>query len=316
LSGRGILIITVTLNAAVDKTYRVENFALDRVHRPSDEKTVAGGKGINVSRVLKELGQKTLAMGFVGGSNGRIITSGLDHEKIGHDFVQVKGESRLCIAVVDPVNRTQTEVNENGPSIRPDELADLKHRISKQIRQAEYLVLSGSAPPGVPEDFYADLIEMARASGVKTVLDASNDHLRWGVRALPYMVKPNEAELSVLMGRELLTLEEIISAAKELAGTGIPVVVVSLGRAGGIITDGGRVWHARPPEIQFVSAVGSGDSMVAAVLNALISGADLLEALRIGTAAGAANATAYGAGFVKKDEIDQMAQGVVTEELS
>lgn len=309
------LIVTVTLNAAVDKTYRVENFGLDRVHRPSEEKTVAGGKGINVARVLKELGQEPLATGYVGGANGRIITSGLHSESIPYDFISVNGESRLCIAVVDPINRTQTEVNEIGPAVGPDELGELRRKLAELVHGADYLVISGSAPPGVPDDFYAEAIGIARTAGVKTVLDASGDHLRQGVKAMPFMVKPNEAELSALVGRELLTFEEIIGAAKDLAQTGIPIVVVSLGRSGGIITDGRRAWQAKPPEIEFVSAVGSGDAMVAATLDAFIRGADLPECLRVGTAAGAANASTYGAGFVTKDQIWRLLEGVVVEEL-
>lgn len=309
------MIVTVTLNAAVDKTYKVENFALDRVHRPSEEITVAGGKGINVARVLKELGQKPVATGFVGGANGRIITLGLDDEGILHEFVQVHGESRLCIAVVDPTNGTQTEVNENGPGVNENELGELRRRLSKLLRKADYLVLSGSAPPGVPDDFYAEAIGMAHSAGIRTVLDASGNHLQHGIKAMPFMVKPNEVELSAIVGRELLTLEEIINAAKDLAGTGIPVVVVSLGRSGGIITDGERVWHARPPEIKFISAVGSGDAMVAAIIDGIIHNLDLPDCLRIGTAAGAGNAASYGAGFVKKEQIDRLLDGVVVEEL-
>lgn len=309
------LIVTVTLNAAVDKTYRVENFGLDKVHRPSEEKTVAGGKGINVARVLKELGHNPIATGFVGGSNGKIITSGLEHEGIPYRFVEVDGESRLCIAVVDPINRTQTEVNETGPVVGQEDLEKLQATLQELLTGASYLVLSGSGPPGVPIDFYAWAIDLANSAGVRCVLDASGEHLRQGIKVKPYMVKPNEAEMSALIGRELLTFEEIIEAAKDVARSGIPVVVVSLGRSGGIITDGWRVWQARAPEIEFVSAVGSGDAMVAAVLDSLIKGNDLPESLKAGTAAGAANASTYGAGFVSKEQMARLYEEVVIEEV-
>lgn len=300
------MIITVTLNAVVDKTYTVENFTLDRVHRPSAERRTAGGKGINVARVLTTLGQEVVATGFVGGHNGDLITSALDLGGIEHDFVQTRGETRFCIAVVDPVNKTQTEVNENGPDIGPDEVEALRERISSLLPQATHLVLAGSVPPGVPDDFYAWAVREAKAAGVQTVLDASGEQLRLGVEALPYMVKPNVVELSALVGEDLYTIEDILQAAKNLVGIGIRLIVVSMGRAGAVVTNGEDTWHAKPPEIEFVSAVGSGDSLVAAFIDALIRGEELPEALRAGTAAGAADAMSYGAGFCTAQSINAL----------
>ena len=309
------MIITVTLNAAVDKTYTVENFTLDRVHRPSAQKSVAGGKGINVGRVLHTLGQSVIATGFVGGYNGGLITSGLESEGIAHDFVQTDGESRICIAIVDPVNRTQTEVNENGPEVGLEEVDALHSKIESLLPRASHLVLSGSAPPGVPADFYARVIESARAADVLTVLDSSGEHFRLGVTALPNMVKPNVAELSGYMGAELYTIEEILQGAMGLTKLGIRLVVVSMGRAGALATDGEAAWQAAPPEIDFVSAVGSGDALVAAFLDALTRGAEVPEALRAGTAAGAANAMVYGAGFCSAESIEALKPGVQVTRL-
>jgi len=297
------VIITVTLNTAIDKTYRVENFVLDRVHRPSEERSTAGGKGINVARVLKELGREPLATGFVGGCNGEKIVEGLDSEGIPHDFVTIAEESRVCIAIVDPATGTQTEVNENGPNVTPEEWQALRAKVESLLPKAEFLVLSGHAPPGAPDGFYADLIELGRSQAVKTVLDANGAQLKEGIAAGPYMVKPNVRELSSLRGRELLTLEEILHAAKALVAAGTSIVIVTMGRAGCVATDGKRAWQATPPEIPFASAVGSGDALVAACLDAMLSGLDILEAIRAGTAAGAANAMTFGAGFVTKESI-------------
>ena len=304
------MIVTVTLNAAIDKTYTVESFGLDRVHRPSAERSVAGGKGINVARVLKELGQEALATGFVGGTNGDQILRGLDAEGLLHDFVRTAGESRLCIAVVDPAKGTQTEVNENGPEVSESEVEALRRKLQELTPKAEYLVLSGSTPPGVPSDLYADVIAFAKERGVKAVLDTSGNPLSRGVTAGPFMAKPNIRELSALKGRELLTLEEILGAARSLLGSGIEIVVVSMGRSGAIAADGRESWQATPPEIEFVSAVGSGDALVAGFLDSLIRGRGLSEALRWGTAAGAANATICGAGFCRKEDIERLAGGV------
>lgn len=304
------MIITVTLNAVVDKTYTVENYTLDRVHRPSGEKRTAGGKGINVARVLRTLGRDVVATGFVGGHNGELIISDLDREGITHEFVQTRVESRFCIAVVDPVNHTQTEVNESGPTVGPDEIEALRAKIESLLPSASHIVLSGSAPPGVPNGFYAWAIEAAKAAGVQSILDASGEPLRLGVTALPYMVKPNVVELSAYVERELYTVEDILEAANGLARSGIKFVVVSMGKSGAIVTDGSEAWHATPPEIDFVSAVGSGDSFVAAFVDALVSGNDMQDALVAGTAAGASDAMIAGSGFCTVQSIESLKPGV------
>jgi len=309
------MIVTVTLNTALDKTYTVENFVLDRVHRPTETKATAGGKGINVARVLKEFGRDVLATGFVGGCNGDKVIAGLDQEGINHDFVRIAGESRICVAVVDLANGTQTEVNENGPEVQPEELRALKSKVESLMPSAEWLVLSGNAPPGAPADFYAELIEIARRCDVRTALDASGLHLQEGVAAGPFIVKPNVAELSALVGRELLTLEEMLEAARSLIHMGVNIVIVSMGRAGCVATDGNRSWQAAPPEIPFVSAVGSGDALLAAVIDSLLSGSDVPEAVRHGVAAGAANAMTYGAGFCAKHSIMTLKDKVIVTEV-
>jgi len=305
------MVVTLTLNAAVDKTYTVENFALDRVHRPSSQKSVAGGKGINVARVLKELGRDVLATGFAGGCNGNFILAGLDEEGLKHDFVRTAGESRICIAVVDPVNGTQTEVNEAGAEVTFDEVRQLREKLSALMAEAEYLVLSGSAPPGVPDGFYSDVIQEAKSRGVRTVLDSSGNNLRLGAQAGPFMLKPNSAELSALVGRDLLTLEEMLRAAKDMTRLGIELVAVSMGRAGALATDGTRSYKASPPDIEFVSAVGSGDSFVAGFVHSIMDGGSLDKALRLATAAGAANAATIGAGFCRREQIEDLAAAVV-----
>lgn len=312
------MILTVTLNAAVDKTYRVENFALDRVHRPSEWRVAAGGKGINVARVFHTLGGNVVATGFLGGHNGRQIRESLLQEGIPAEFVQTQGESRLCIAIVDPIASTQTEINEPGPNIRPEEVAAFRSIFSRLIEEYRfcYIVLSGSLPPGVPVTIYADLIHMARAQNVPCVLDASGEALRHGLEAHPWMVKPNRFELAALCDRESLTSSEIISFARKLAGTGAEIVAVTLGREGCICAAAGSIWMAKPTPIRFVSAVGSGDAFVGAFVWALEQGGEIPEALRLGVGAGSANAEVYGAGFCSAEHIHKNAAGVTLERLT
>lgn len=301
---------TVTPNAGIDKTYTVEGFGLDRVHRPSDCITVPGGKGINVARVLKTLGRSATATGFLGGATGDAVARGLDAEGIAHDFVRIEGESRLCIAVMDPTTGTQTEINENGPEVTAHDVERALDKMRHLAQGKEYVVLCGSCPPGVPTSFYGDIIRIAQKAGARAVLDTSGEHLREAIKLSPYMVKPNVTELSQLAGRELVTLEEITRAAKGLRQYGVEISAVTIGRSGALLTDGKQVWKATPPTIPFASAVGSGDAFVAGFLDSLLGNQCLEEALAWATAAGAANATTYGAGFCSKDSIIEIREGV------
>ncbi|NLN77077.1 MAG: 1-phosphofructokinase [Armatimonadetes bacterium] len=309
------MILTVTPNASIDKTYVVDGFGIDRIHRPSTITSSPGGKGINVLRVFQELGGSGCATGFIGGRVGDTITEGLDALGIEHRMVRVNKESRLCIKVLDPSSGTQTELNETGPDIDAHEVELLSKRIESMLNGVDWLVLSGNVPPGVPVSFYGDMIRLAKSRGVKTVLDASDEQLIEGVAAGPFMVKPNVHELSHLADQELVTIEEICSAAKSLKQYGINIVSVTVGRSGAMVTDGTHAWQATPPQIDFASAVGSGDSFVAGFLYELSSGGTLADALALGTAAGAANATTYDAGSCSKSSIMDIRRGVVLSDL-
>lgn len=310
------MILTVTLNSAVDKTYTVENFGVDRVHRPSSWRITAGGKGINVARVYNELGGEALATGFVGGHNGEHIIEGLVRENIGHDLVRIQGESRVCVAILDPVHRTQTELNEVGPEVSPRELQAFLSKYEALVPGMEYVVMSGSTPPGVHEGIYAELIDIAKRHGVKTVLDSSGAALAEGLKAKPCIAKPNIHELSDVVGRQLATIEETAEVAQKLSGGDVEIVIVTLGRDGCLACARGETWWARPPEIEFLSAVGSGDALAAAFVFVLAQGGSIEEAVRLGTAAGAANATTFGAGYCKRDEILPLAEKVEVVQLS
>jgi 1-phosphofructokinase family hexose kinase len=314
------LILTVTPNAAVDKTYRVEGFCLDRVHRPSQAHTVAGGKGVNVARVYRTLGGAAVATGFLGGINGRIVTRALAQEGMEEAFVRVRGESRLCIAVVDPQRGTQTEINERGPEVSPRAVRALRKRIALLLSQQsfDFVVLSGSLPPCVPDTLYAELIAIARQAATPAVLDASGAALREGLRARPWMVKPNRDELESLFGRPLRDRSDTLEAARRLRADGIGIVAATRGAEGALLVTEKGVWEATPPPIAFVSAVASGDSFVAAFLWAWTRGArpgDAESALRLATGAGAANAAVVGAGFCTRDSIYTLAEQVQREEM-
>ncbi|GBC95066.1 Tagatose-6-phosphate kinase [bacterium HR16] len=306
-------VLTVTLNAAVDKTYRVEGCCLDRVFRVEAGRVVAGGKGINVARVLHTLGVPVVATGFLGGHNGAFILDSLQQEGIPGDFVWTQGESRVCLAIIDPVAGTQTELNEIGPVIHPEEVWALEQKLAQLLPQFAYVTLSGSAPPGVPADFHARVIRLGHKAGVKVVLDSSGDLLKHGVEAVPWMVKPNRAELAAIFGREPADVDEAAQMARQLLGKGIEAVVVTLGKQGAVWVSAEGEWFASPPEVEFVSAVGSGDSMLAAMLYAVVQEMSPPDVLRWGVAAGAANAAVFGAGFCTKEQIEALVPKVVVK---
>lgn len=309
------MILTVTLNAAVDKTYTVENFTIDRVHRPSSWRIVAGGKGINVARVYRELGGEALATGFLGGHNGDFVRESLKAEGMPYDMVETAGESRVCIAILDPASRTQTELNEVGPVISQEEVDRLKLKYESLVPGMEYAVLSGSAPPGVPDGIYRELIEIAKHYGVPSVLDTSGQALVEGLTALPRITKPNVHELSAAVGRPISTIEEAADAAREINARGVEIVAVTLGRDGALVSTSDSIYRAKPPEIQFVSAVGSGDAFVAAFVYTCVTGGSVEDALRLATGAGAANAMTFGAGFCSRDDILRLANEVEVQPL-
>lgn len=310
------LIVTVTLNTAVDKTYTIPAFTLDRVHRPTDWRIVPGGKGINVSRVLRTLGLDTLALGFAGGHNGGYIREGLVAEGIPHELVSTREESRVCITVIDPDNGTQTEINENGPTISQSEFWEFDSLLKSHLAGAEALVLSGSIPPGIPDDVYARWITAAREAGVWVLLDSSGAAMSSGMKACPDAAKPNRREFAELIGEDPFTADEIAERAGRFVDDGIDTMLVSMGRAGALGLTREEGFVSRSPDIDFVSAVGSGDAFVAGFLFARHHGYALGEALRYGTAAGAANAMSYGAGFCSGECIRTLAQQVEIQRIT
>jgi 1-phosphofructokinase family hexose kinase len=310
-----IVILTVTPNAAVDKTFQVEGFCLDRVHRPAAAFTVAGGKGINVARVYQTLGGQAIATGLLGGGQGRIVAAALAAENLANQFVPCEGETRLCIAIVDPLTGTQTEINESGPLVSTRSVSLLLRRVQSLLSQQEldFVVMSGSLPPGAPDSLYAELIALANAAGVRAVLDSSGGALREGLAAQPWMVKPNRAELEAVASAPIGGTADALAQARRVHDRGIAVVAVTLGAEGAILVTELGALVARPPAIRFVSAVASGDAFLAAFLWEWTYGtaaADPASALKAAVGAGAANASEIGAGFCSRESIAAMAEGV------
>ena len=196
------MIITVTLNAAIDKSLSVPNFRLGRRHRTVEQMTMPGGKGVNVARTLKTLGAPVIATGLAGGPTGTRIVEQLTQESILNDFVRIGEESRTNMAVYDPTNGQQTEINERGPAVTAQEVELFRDKLLYLARGADMVIFAGSLPRGIDASIYADLIRDVRNVGVATVIDTDGDPLRHAVRAEPDVISPNVLEAEELVGHE------------------------------------------------------------------------------------------------------------------
>jgi tagatose 6-phosphate kinase len=297
------MITTVTLNAAIDKTYYVAHFIRGESHRTTRMYAEAGGKGINVARTLMQLGERPMTTGFLGGSNGAFISKELQRLGIPHDFVEVNEESRLCLNIIDEAQFSTTEVLESGPTISASELEQIKIKISRLAKQSEIVSFSGSVPKGVSSTIYAELIEIAQKEGARVFLDTSGEALQKGICSLPFFIKPNEKEITDLTGRQAETEEELIQSIGALMEKGITCVTVSLGEQGSITGFEGRIYRAKAPQLQVVNTVGCGDAFVAGMLSGFYRKASIEDCLRLATAAGSANALSNQAGYVRMADV-------------
>jgi len=304
------MIITVTLNAAIDKSISVPNIMLGRRHRTVEQRSVAGGKGVNVARILKALDQPVIATGFAGGPTGTRIVDDLTDAAILNDFVRIREESRTNLAVLDPTTGVQTEINERGPEIDARELELFRDKLLYLARGAAIVVIAGSLPPGVPTDIYASLITELKKLGVVTVLDTDGEPLELGTRAGPALIFPNVMEAEELVGHEFADEEDRLRAADALVemGTRDAIITVgdgcvaSLGSVDGVRT----VYRARIEPRAQVAGVGSGDAFLAGYVAALYSGRAAKDRLAFAVACGAESTQHLGAGVVDRREVDRL----------
>jgi tagatose 6-phosphate kinase len=312
------VIVTVTLNAAIDRTLTVPNFQPGYRHRASQALTLAGGKGINVARALKRLDVPVVATGLAGGRTGVRVVEELTAEAILNDFVRIGDESRTSTAVVDPMVGSHTEINEWGPSVAPEELEMLLDKLQYLAAGADAVVFAGSLPRDVDESFYADAIRLLNRRQVRTVLDSEGESLRRGIEAEPWLVSPNQHEAEGLVGQELSDEEDFLMALDTIAELGARNVLITREEGCfGLTRDERppRRYHAAAPSVEAISTVGSGDVLLAAFLAARLSERPFEDALRAAVAAGTAATLELGAGRLDPREAGRLASGVAVEEL-
>ncbi len=283
------MIITVTLNPAIDKTVIVEDLKLGEVNRVSRVHMDAGGKGINVSKMIKNLGEESLATGIIAGNTGLFIKEQLNIMKIKNDFVEIDGNTRTNIKLVDIVNNMHTDINEPGMEIPQSALEQIEGKILSRIQEKDVLILSGSIPRNVGKDIYGRWIRMAKDKGAITILDAEGELLKNGVNEAPYIVKPNLHELEGLLNKKLYDVDEIVKSVQGLLSKGIKLVAVSMGEQGSVFVTEEKALIAKAERVEVKSTVGAGDSIVGALAYAVAKGMDLEKSARLAVAAATAS---------------------------
>ena len=300
------MILCLNLNAAIDKTVVVSSFEINKIHRPESMIALAGGKGCNVARALKTLGETPVVSGWVGGYSGQFIEHELHREGIQTDFIHTDFESRTCISILDREKQTMTEIYEMGEAVPLEKISELRDHLLKIIGKYKALTLSGSLPPGAPSDFYASAIKIAKEANVLTFLDSSGDALRKGAEAAPFFMKPNETEAKSLLGIELKSSIDFAQAAVEISVRYKTNVLLSMGAKGAIAANGQEVFIVKSPTVVAKSAVGSGDCMLAGLTYGFLQGSSFEQAIIYGVAAGTANTLTIGAGQFRIEDFERL----------
>jgi 1-phosphofructokinase/tagatose 6-phosphate kinase len=312
------MILTVTLNAAIDRTVAVPNFRLGHRHRAVESRTLAGGKGINVARALRLLGRPVIATGFAGGPTGNRVMEELRKEAILTDFTWIAAETRINLAVIDPTSGEQTEINERGPAVSPEEVERFVERLRYLAEGARICVLAGTLPPGAGADLYARLVEDLRECGVTSILDAEGEAMLAGVRAGASVVTPNEQEAEELVGQEFSDGEDFVHGLSELVRLGAGEAAIT--RPDGcvaVVGQGGarKVVAVRTKPLEPVSTVGSGDAFLAGYVAGLYDGREPADCLAYGVACGAESTQHFGAGTVDRNRVERLLDEVEVRDL-
>ena len=309
------MILTVTLNPSIDISYPLEELKLDTVNRVSEVSKTAGGKGLNVTRVLAESGETVGATGFVGGTNGQFIKTHLPRD-VQSFFYDILGDTRNCIAILHEGN--QTEILEAGPEIIRTEALGFLHHFKLLMPTADVVAISGSLPTGLPVDYYASLIEIAGEAGRKVVLDSSGESLEAVLHSpfKPTVIKPNREELSQLLGQDVSAdFEDLKEVLKDSLFEGIEWIIVSLGGDGAFAKHEDVFYKVDIPKIEVVNPVGSGDSTVAGISAALSSGKDDAALLTHAMVLGMLNAQEKMTGHVNMAHYDDLYQQINVKEV-
>lgn len=309
------MILTVTLNAAIDKRYVVEEFKVGEVNRVKECAYVPGGKGLNVSKPAAVAGAEVVATGFVGGHAGNYIEASLKDYHVKSAFYHLESESRSCINIWDEKNGVQTEFLEPGFTVTESEFQGFVEKFKELVKKADVVAMSGSVPKGLDGTAYQKLVKVVKDAGKKVILDTSGKLLEMGIEACPTMIKPNIDEIRMLTGKECNEIGEIVEAAKEIHARGVEVVAVSLGADGSLAVSDEGVFRAIVPRIDAVNTVGCGDSMIAGFALGFAEGLGIEETLRKASAISAAAALREETGYFVMEDMQRLYPQIKIEKM-
>lgn len=303
------MIYTVTFNPAIDYVINVDDFKPGEVNRVVSEEKFAGGKGINVSRVLNNLGVKSKALGFIGGFTGKFIIDSLEAQGVDTDFVHILGDTRINVKLK---SKEETEINGGGPVITEEDLEKLFNIIGK-LGADDYLVLAGNVQSSVPRDIYSQIQEKCASNKVKVIVDTTGDALVATLKNKPFLVKPNNHELGEIFNIELEKREDIIKYAQKLREMGAENVIISMAAKGALLICDSGVYHASPAKGTVKNSVGAGDSVIAGFLASYSKDSNIIEAFRWGATSG--SATAFSKDLCKKEDVEYYLPQVTVTKL-
>ncbi|MGZ9818221.1 1-phosphofructokinase [Peribacillus simplex] len=304
------MIYTVTLNPSIDYLVEVESFQMGKVNRTSYDAKFPGGKGINVSRVLKRLGNSTTALGFIGGQTGEFVKRFLRQEEIFTDFTEIAGDTRINIKLKTGM---ETEINSQGPVISKGNYQQLFSQI-EQLNNNDILILSGSIPSSVPSDVYEAMARSCSHNGIKVVVDTSGKGLMNVLPHQPFLIKPNHHELGELFSTEIRTVDDAREYGTKLIEAGAQNVIVSMAGHGAVLCSDGESYSANVPKGNVINSVGAGDSMVAGFIGTYEKTGDILSAFRFSLAAG--SATAFSSDLGTLDKIEELLPQIAINQLT
>lgn len=308
------MIYSVTLNPALDRSIEVQELKNDDANRIEAEKSYAGGKGIDASRVIQVLGGQSIALGFVGGFNGMELEQRLLRQGVRCDFVETRGDTRTNIIIYVRSTGTYTTLNARGPDVNEVETKELLGKI-EALTDVDYMIISGSIPLGVGQDIYRQIVAIARKKGAFVALDADGDPMKLGIEAGPTIIKPNLHELGRLMGHEISDTEGALGAADELKKKQVDIILVSMGSKGALLVSDSARLLAVPPKIVVGSTVGAGDSLLGGFVLGHFQGRRLAECLRLGVAAGAATSMSRGTELCNREDVEALLPKVEIREV-
>ena len=300
------MILTVTLNAAIDKRYVVDGFLEGEVNRVTKCSYTPGGKGLNVSKPAVIAGGEVVATGFVGGHAGQYIEDALKPLGITSAFYHLDGESRSCINIWDGKKEIQTEFLEPGFEVKEEEFKGFLQLFQTLIEKADVVAISGSVPKGLDGTAYQKMVKMVKEAGKKVILDTSGNLLKMGIEACPTMIKPNLDEIRMLTGKSCDSLEDMVEAAKKIHSQGVEIVAVSLGGEGSFVVCESGVYRARVPKLHAVNTVGCGDSMIAGFALGLSENLPMEEILKKASGISAASALREETGFFRMEDMEKL----------